>query len=154
MTFISLGCLLAREGRSTDDTQPDLPDNLRLPERETAMAAFLAGRELREEHASELVQRASRANKQPKEIKVIDPDCFDGKKDQFQAWTVQLAALFAGAPFTYHDDQTKMLAAFGKLRGAALRWAANHMDRDTGAIRYKNYSDFIRALGNAFDDPN
>ena len=144
------------QGRNTDDSQPEMSDDMRMHEQEIAMAAFQAGRELRTDHATAVLQKVAGSSQSPhpKEIKVIDPDCFDGKKDQFQPWTVQLAALFAGSRLTYHDDQTKMLAAFGKLRGHALRWASNHMDKSTGRIMYETYADFILALGNAFDDPN
>lgn len=140
------------QGRNTNAVQPTIPDCLTLHEKEISMTAFQAGRELREDTGVQLPSKPFNILQDLKTIDV-DVDFFDGEGD-FQTWAEQLAGLFAVSGSIYPDEQTKMLAAISKLKDAALQWVViQHVDYLSGVIKFDTYADFLRKLGEKFDDP-
>jgi len=132
----------------SDAWTPTYPSNASPAQKACLMGAFQAGKSAK----SHMIVDQNRPPPQMKEPKV---DFYEGDQSKFQNFTYEIAALFAACPGVYlGKEQAKMLAIFTRLRGAAQAWARPHMNKTTAQIDFKDSEAFLKALGDAFDDPD
>ncbi len=82
------------------------------------------------------------------------PDPFDGTRDKYSTFTLQLSLLFQNDPIRYHSEGVKIRTAASFLTGGALSWFKAYHDEETQEIRFQTYADFVKALKAAYDDPD
>lgn len=141
------------QGCYSDSWVPNYPENMSNSQRACLMAAFQAGKACKHILKKDTTSTPSPPSApQMKEPKV---DFYEGDQSKFQNFTYEIAALFAACPGVYQGkEQAKMLAIFTRLRGAAQAWARPHMNKTTAEIDFKDADTFLKALGDAFDDPD
>ena len=66
----------------------------------------------------------------------------------------KLALVFSSDPTRYATDVTKISYAASYLSGSAANWFEPHLNKATGVICFTTYEAFVRALKNAYDDPD
>jgi len=66
----------------------------------------------------------------------------------------KLALVFSSDPTRYATDGAKISYATSYLSGSAADWFEPHLNKATAAIRLTRYEAFVRALKNAYDDPD
>ena len=65
----------------------------------------------------------------------------------------QLALKFSANSSEFPNDRVKLSYAGSYLRGAAFEWLAPQVHHD-GQVNFTSYSEFMRALHDAFGDPD
>jgi len=86
--------------------------------------------------------------------KLHEPEDFDGTCAKFSKFMTKLALVFSSDPTRYTTDVDKISYAASYLSGSAADWFEPHLNKATGAIRLTTYETFVRALKNAYDDPD
>jgi Retrotransposon gag protein/Zinc knuckle len=85
--------------------------------------------------------------------KVNNPDLYYGDRDELQTFVSQLALKFSANSSEFPNDQVKLSYAGSYLRGAAFEWLAPQVHHN-GQVNFTSYSEFMRALHDAFGDPD
>jgi len=83
-----------------------------------------------------------------------EPEDFDGTRAKFSKFMTKLALVFSSNPTRYAMDAAKISHAASYLSDSTADWFEPHLNKATGAIRFPTYEDFVRALKNAYDDPD
>jgi len=86
--------------------------------------------------------------------KLYEPDNFDGTRAKFSKFMIKLALIFSSDPAKYVSDAAKISYAASYLSGSAADWFEPHLNKATGTISFTTCEAFIRALKNAYDDPD
>jgi hypothetical protein len=90
----------------------------------------------------------------PKAPRVTDPEDYHSGKDKFLDFVAQLHLVFNSDPRRYNQERAKGAYAASYLRGAANIWFTLQLDKETGNFKFSSFSEFIKSLGYAFDDPD
>ena len=83
-----------------------------------------------------------------------EPENFDGTRTKFTKFMTKLALVFSSDPAQYSTDLAKISYAASYLSGSAADWFEPHLNKATGQISFTTYEAFVRALKNAYDDPD
>jgi len=86
--------------------------------------------------------------------KLHELEDFDGTRAKFSKFMMKLALVFSSDPTRYAIDAAKISYVASYLSGSAADWFEPHLNKATGAIRFITYEAFVRALKNAYDDPD
>jgi len=86
--------------------------------------------------------------------KLHEPEDFNGTRAKFSKFMTKLALVFFSDPTRYATDVAKISYAALYLSGSAADWFEPHLNKATGAICFMTYEAFVRALKNAYDDPD
>jgi len=86
--------------------------------------------------------------------KLYESDNFDGTHAKFSNFMTKLALVFSSDPARYASDAAKISYAASYLSGSAADWFEPHLNKTTGTISFTTYEAFVRALKNAYDDPD
>jgi len=100
-----------------------------------------------------LTQNAQHISTAPA-LKLHKPDNFDGTRAKFSKFMTKLALVFSSDPARYTSDAAKISYAASYLSGSAEDWFEPHLNKATGTISFTTYEAFVRALKNAYDDPD
>jgi hypothetical protein len=82
------------------------------------------------------------------------PDPFDGTREKYSTFVLQLSLLFQNDPTRYSSPGIQIRTAASYLTGGALGWFKAYHDEITQEIKFKTYAEFIGALKAAYDDPD
>ena len=82
------------------------------------------------------------------------PDPFDGIREKYSTFVLQLSLLFQNVPARYGSEGIQIRTAASYLTGGALGLFKAYYDEITQEIKFKTYAEFIGALKAAYDDPD
>jgi hypothetical protein len=82
------------------------------------------------------------------------PEPFDGTREKYSTFVLQLSLLFQNDPARYGSEGIQIRTAASYLSGGALGWFKAYHDETTQEIKFKTYTEFIQALKAAYDDPD
>ena len=71
------------------------------------------------------------------------PDPFDGTREKYSTFVLQLSLLFQNDPVRYSTEGIQIRTAASYLTGGALGWFKVYHDETTQEIKFKTYSEFI-----------
>jgi len=86
--------------------------------------------------------------------KLYEPEDFDGTRAKFSKFITKLALVFSSDPSRYATHVAKISDTASYLSSSPANWFEPHLNKATGAIRFTTYEAFVRALKNAYDDPD
>ena len=80
-------------------------------------------------------------------------DPFDGTRERYSTFTLQLLLFFQNNLVRYHSEEIKisLRTAASYLTGGALSWFKAYHDEESQEIRFHTYADFVNALKVAYD---
>jgi hypothetical protein len=136
--------------------EPAIPDNLgnAAPSAEYVLwDYFWQGYRYSETraHQGDLQNHKTKTSRVPK---VASPEFFHGDREKYSDYVSQLHLCFHTDPERHADDNAKLAYAASYLRGAAKRWFTPHVDETSGKINFENFEAYLKALKEAFDDPD
>lgn len=86
--------------------------------------------------------------------KLPDPEKFDGRRDKLEGFIKRLYLKFNNEQERFPDDTRKIVYAIHFLSSDARTWADPYIDKDTGAIAFNSWTEFVTGLRKSFGDPN
>ncbi len=93
------------------------------------------------------------ADRTPKDPKLPPPSEFSGKISEFRNFMGQCTLTLTMCPNTYTTDEKKVLFVISLLRGNALSWARDIVEKENHPLRH-DYDAFKSALSNVYLDQN
>src|SRR5258705_4175752 len=133
---------------------PTLPSMIKLPNTTTAQECQWA-------YYAQGLQTMAESNSTPQSHtpprqptpKSRAPDPFDGTREKYSTFILQLSLLFQNDPTRYSSPGIQIHTAATYLMGGALGWFKAYHDETTQEIKFKTYAEFIGALKAAYDNP-
>jgi hypothetical protein len=92
------------------------------------------------------------SNASSKDAKINKPETFNGERDKFADFVVQLHLVFNNEEAAFRNDNAKISYAGALLRGAAKKWFTPHVNQETGAIAFTSWAQFMKRFRASFQD--
>jgi len=86
--------------------------------------------------------------------KLHEPEDFDSTRAKCSKFMTKLALVFSSDTTRSATETAKISYVASYLSGSAADWFEPHLNKATGAIHFTTYEAFVRALKNAYDDPD
>jgi hypothetical protein len=92
------------------------------------------------------------SNASRKDAKINKPETFNGERDKFADFVMQLHLVFNNEEAAFRNDNAKIFYAGALLRGAAKKWFTPHVNQETGAIAFTSWAQFMKRFRASFKD--
>jgi hypothetical protein len=92
------------------------------------------------------------SNASSKDAKINKPETFNGERDKFADFVVQMHLVFNNEEAAFRNDNAKISYAGALLRGAAKKWFTPHVNQETGAIAFTSWAQFMKRFRASFQD--
>jgi hypothetical protein len=92
------------------------------------------------------------SNASSKDAKINKPETFNGQRDKFADFVVQLHLVFNNEKAAFRNDNAKISYTGALLRGAAKQWFTPHVNQETGAIAFTSWAQSMKRFRASFQD--
>jgi hypothetical protein len=135
------------------DLEPEVPDNAGTSKCGIALWEFFwQGYRYSETVATTKVPVSGSSNASGKDAKINKPETFNGERDKFADFVVQLHLVFNNEEAAFRNDKAKISYTGALLRGAAKKWFTPHVNQETGAIAFTSWAQFMKRFRASFQD--
>jgi hypothetical protein len=136
------------------DLEPEIPADVGTSKCAVALWEFFwQGYRYSETVATKVPASGSgSSNASSKDAKINKPENFNGERDKFADFVVQLHLVFNNEEAAFRNDNAKISYAGALPRGAAKKWFTSHVNQETGAIAFTSWAQFMKRFRASFQD--
>ena len=107
------------------------------------------------EYSSKSVGVRSIATKRKKELKIVEPELFDGYPGNFRKFKRQYGLYLCANKESYQESEEKIMFVLLYMKGGSMElWAGSYIDKAVLQKDWGNWEEFIAQLDHNFTDQN